>query len=70
MFLIDKAFSEIRKNLGGNLELVINSAAALPEPVFDFLKVCSGAAVVSGYGMTEGNTHILLCSSTQKMNSP
>ena len=46
-------FSKIRAKLGGQVRLLSSGASPISAEVFTFLRVCFGAAVVEGYGMTE-----------------
>lgn len=46
-------FSKIRAKLGGQVRLLSSGASPISSEVFTFLRVCFGAAVTEGYGMTE-----------------
>ncbi|GFR46921.1 hypothetical protein Agub_g8568 [Astrephomene gubernaculifera] len=52
--LYDKlVFSKIRAKLGGELKYMISGASPISEEVMSFLRICFGATVMEGYGMTE-----------------
>eukprot|EP01023_Acetabularia_acetabulum_P030154 TRINITY_DN28386_c1_g1_i4.p1 TRINITY_DN28386_c1_g1~~TRINITY_DN28386_c1_g1_i4.p1 ORF type:complete len:446 (-),score=74.50 TRINITY_DN28386_c1_g1_i4:304-1641(-) len=53
-------FSKIRAKLGGQVHLLSSGASPIAADVFDFLRVCFGAAVVEGYGMTETSCAITI----------
>ncbi|KAG2500825.1 hypothetical protein HYH03_001587 [Edaphochlamys debaryana] len=46
-------FSKIRAKLGGELKYMISGASPISEEVMNFLRICFGATVLEGYGMTE-----------------
>lgn len=46
-------FSKVRARLGGRVRLLVTGASPISGEVFDFLRVCFGADVLEGYGMTE-----------------
>ncbi|GLC43806.1 hypothetical protein PLESTB_000909900 [Pleodorina starrii] len=46
-------FSKIRAKLGGELKYMISGASPISEEVMSFLRICFGATVLEGYGMTE-----------------
>ncbi|PNW74853.1 hypothetical protein CHLRE_12g507400v5 [Chlamydomonas reinhardtii] len=46
-------FSKIRAKLGGELKYMISGASPISEEVMSFLRICFGAVVLEGYGMTE-----------------
>lgn len=46
-------FNKIKARLGGRVRVMITGASPISQEVFDFLKICFGARVVEGYGMTE-----------------
>lgn len=52
--LFDKTiFKAIISKLGGQMNTIICSSSALSEDVLKFLKVCTGAHMCPGYGITE-----------------
>mmetsp|Transcript_22844 Transcript_22844/g.58572 ORF Transcript_22844/g.58572 Transcript_22844/m.58572 type:complete len:707 (+) Transcript_22844:279-2399(+) len=46
-------FSKVREKLGGQVRYLGSGASPLSKDVFDFLRICFGAKVMEGYGMTE-----------------
>ncbi|KAK9816781.1 hypothetical protein WJX72_005028 [[Myrmecia] bisecta] len=46
-------FSKIRARLGGEVRYMTTGASPISAEVFDFLRICFGATVLEGYGMTE-----------------
>jgi long-chain acyl-CoA synthetase len=46
-------FSKVRARLGGQVRLMTTGASPISAEVFDFLRICFGATVIEGYGMTE-----------------
>lgn len=46
-------FSKVKARLGGHVRLMTTGASPISEEVFDFLRICFGATVLEGYGMTE-----------------
>ncbi|TNJ28855.1 putative Long chain fatty acid CoA ligase [Giardia muris] len=46
-------FKDIRKSLGGRVELILCGSSALPLEVWRFMRLCTGARVACGYGSTE-----------------
>lgn len=46
-------FKAVRNALGGNMELIISGAGVLPQHVWNFLRLCTGCRVETGYGLTE-----------------
>ncbi|MES1905803.1 MAG: hypothetical protein MHPSP_003097, partial [Paramarteilia canceri] len=52
--LLDIAFKNIRKAVGGELAIIFSGGAPLSEELYKFAKNCLGVTVVQGYGLTEG----------------
>ncbi|KAL4852872.1 Long chain acyl-CoA synthetase 7 [Chlorella vulgaris] len=48
-------FSKIKARVGGEVRLLTSGASPISAEVFDFLRICFGAAVIEGYGMTESS---------------
>eukprot|EP00803_Ostreobium_quekettii_P000383 evm.model.scf_2481.2 EVM.evm.TU.scf_2481.2 scf_2481:12621-21767(-) len=46
-------FSKLKAKLGGEVQIMTTGASPLSAEVFEFLKICFGASVMEGYGMTE-----------------
>eukprot|EP00271_Cylindrocystis_brebissonii_P017344 TRINITY_DN4485_c0_g1_i1.p1 TRINITY_DN4485_c0_g1~~TRINITY_DN4485_c0_g1_i1.p1 ORF type:complete len:707 (-),score=147.37 TRINITY_DN4485_c0_g1_i1:806-2926(-) len=46
-------FNKIKAKLGGRVRIMTTGASPISQEVFDFLKICFGARVVEGYGLTE-----------------
>jgi long-chain acyl-CoA synthetase len=46
-------FSQFKERMGGNIRLFVTGSAPLNEETHQFLRVCIGAPVVQGYGLTE-----------------
>eukprot|EP00197_Chlamydomonas_leiostraca_P002909 CAMPEP_0202857292 /NCGR_PEP_ID=MMETSP1391-20130828/295_1 /ASSEMBLY_ACC=CAM_ASM_000867 /TAXON_ID=1034604 /ORGANISM="Chlamydomonas leiostraca, Strain SAG 11-49" /LENGTH=690 /DNA_ID=CAMNT_0049536077 /DNA_START=146 /DNA_END=2218 /DNA_ORIENTATION=- len=46
-------FSKIRAKLGGEVKYMTTGASPISDEVITFLRVCFGATVLEGYGMTE-----------------
>ena len=46
--------------MGGNVKLMTTGASPISDEVMMFLRVCFGAKVVEGYGMTETSCTICL----------
>ncbi|GMH39572.1 hypothetical protein BSKO_07470 [Bryopsis sp. KO-2023] len=46
-------FSKLKAKLGGSVTFMTTGASPMSAEVFDFLKICFGAVVMEGYGMTE-----------------
>ncbi|KAL3160851.1 hypothetical protein ABBQ38_009253 [Trebouxia sp. C0009 RCD-2024] len=46
-------FSKIKARIGGEVKLMSTGSAPISSEVFEFLRVCFGATVSEGYGMTE-----------------
>jgi long-chain acyl-CoA synthetase len=55
-------FSKVRARLGGKVRLMTTGASPISEEVFDFLRICFGATVIEGYGMTETSCVISMTS--------
>ncbi|KAL1342688.1 hypothetical protein HN51_029203 [Arachis hypogaea] len=53
-------FNKIKEKLGGRVRLMTSGASPLSPDVMEFLKICFGARVSEGYGMTE-TTCIISC---------
>ena len=51
---------QIRARVGGNVKLMTTGASPISDEVMMFLRVCFGAKVVEGYGMTETSCTICL----------
>lgn len=66
--LVDKVFGSIHNALGGNMEFIVSGSSALPMNVLEFLRVCSGARITTGYGLTEGSCGGAYNHCTQKLN--
>ncbi|KAH0577010.1 Long chain fatty acid CoA ligase [Spironucleus salmonicida] len=64
------AFKKIQKSLGGKVEYVISGSSALPPEVEEFLRICTGARLTLGYGLTELSTTGLYNYCGMKMNTP
>jgi acyl-CoA synthetase (AMP-forming)/AMP-acid ligase II len=47
------AGEQVRDQLGGQVRYLGSGASPLSKDVFDFLRICFGAKVLEGYGMTE-----------------
>ncbi|KAE9589019.1 putative long-chain-fatty-acid--CoA ligase [Lupinus albus] len=46
-------FNKIKERLGGRVRLMVSGASPLSPDIMEFLKICFGARVTEGYGMTE-----------------
>ncbi|EET00626.1 Long chain fatty acid CoA ligase 5 [Giardia duodenalis ATCC 50581] len=46
-------FKDIKAALGGHLELIVSGSSALPQEVWRFMRLCTGARITCGYGLTE-----------------
>ncbi|EMD43609.1 long-chain-fatty-acid--CoA ligase, putative [Entamoeba histolytica HM-3:IMSS] len=46
-------FNKVKETLGGKLEIILNGSAPLTPELYDWLRVCTGAQIFQGYGMTE-----------------
>ncbi|KAL4422662.1 hypothetical protein ABPG75_008859 [Micractinium tetrahymenae] len=46
-------FSKIKARVGGEVRLLSSGASPISPEVFDFMRICFGATVVEGYGLTE-----------------
>jgi long-chain acyl-CoA synthetase len=46
-------FSKIRARLGGEVRYLTTGASPIGAEVMQFLRICFGATVLEGYGMTE-----------------
>ena len=46
-------FSKIKEKLGGEVRLLGTGASPIGKEVFEFMRICFGAKVIEGYGMTE-----------------
>ena len=53
MPLIDLIFKPISQAMGGNVEFIVSGSSALTAETRQFLEVCSGARVTTGYGLSE-----------------
>lgn len=53
-------FSKIRAKLGGEVKFLTTGASPISAEVITFLRICFGAIVLEGYGMTETNCTITL----------
>jgi long-chain acyl-CoA synthetase len=48
-------YRKIRKMLGGRVRLMFSGGAPLSPETNDFIRVCIGAPLLQGYGLTETN---------------
>ncbi|CAL5219689.1 g1576 [Coccomyxa viridis] len=46
-------FSKIKARLGGHVRIMTTGSAPISPEVMEFLRICFGATVIEGYGMTE-----------------
>ena len=46
-------FKKIRALLGGSMRLMLSGGAPLSKETHDFMRVCVGAPLLQGYGLTE-----------------
>ncbi|BFU26217.1 long-chain-fatty-acid--CoA ligase, putative [Entamoeba histolytica HM-1:IMSS-B] len=46
-------FYKIHQVFGGKLKYILNGGAPLTEELYEWLRVCSGAIILQGYGLTE-----------------
>lgn len=46
-------FNKIKEMMGGKLEIILNGSAPLTPELYEWVRVCTGAQVFQGYGMTE-----------------
>ncbi|KAK9909434.1 hypothetical protein WJX75_002244 [Coccomyxa subellipsoidea] len=46
-------FSKIKARLGGEVRIMTTGASPISAEVIDFMRICFGATVIEGYGMTE-----------------
>eukprot|EP00192_Tetraselmis_astigmatica_P007297 CAMPEP_0117697424 /NCGR_PEP_ID=MMETSP0804-20121206/29225_1 /TAXON_ID=1074897 /ORGANISM="Tetraselmis astigmatica, Strain CCMP880" /LENGTH=695 /DNA_ID=CAMNT_0005511681 /DNA_START=84 /DNA_END=2172 /DNA_ORIENTATION=+ len=53
-------FSKIKEKLGGEVRLLGTGASPIAKEVFEFMRICFGAQVIEGYGMTETSCTISL----------
>lgn len=53
-------FSKVRAKVGGQVRVLSSGASPISPDVFDFLRICFGALVLEGYGMTESACLITL----------
>jgi len=53
-------FSKVRARVGGHVRILSSGASPISSEVFEFLRVCFGAVVLEGYGMTESSCLITL----------
>lgn len=52
--LFDKiVFNKVKQRLGGHVRILLTGGAPIAPHTWEFLKVCSCAGVVQGYGLTE-----------------
>ncbi|XP_002965142.2 long chain acyl-CoA synthetase 6, peroxisomal [Selaginella moellendorffii] len=54
-------FNKIKARLGGRVRLILSGASPISPEVLDFLRICFGACVLEGYGMTETACLISSC---------
>ncbi|ESU35679.1 Long-chain-fatty-acid--CoA ligase [Giardia duodenalis] len=52
-WLDNVVFKDIKAALGGHLELIVSGSSALPQEVWRFMRLCTGARITCGYGLTE-----------------
>jgi len=45
-------FNTLKENVGGRMRLMITGSAPLSSEVHDFVRVCFGAPLLQGYGLT------------------
>ncbi|CAL6036356.1 Long_chain fatty acid CoA ligase [Hexamita inflata] len=67
---LEPIFKSIHEALGGNMEYMVSGSSALPKEVKDFLEICSGARITTGYGLTEANCSGAYNYCGQHYNSP
>ena len=60
-------FHKIHSVFGGKLKLIMNGGAPLTADLYEWLRVCSGAIVLQGYGLTE--TFGGICASLPNMTN-
>ena len=53
-------YRKIRKMLGGHVRLMFSGGAPLSPETNDFIRVCIGAPLLQGYGLTETNASATL----------
>lgn len=53
-------FSKIKAKLGGEVKYMTTGASPISEEVMQFLRICFGATVLEGYGMTESSCTMTL----------
>ena len=53
-------YRKIRKMLGGRVRLMFSGGAPLSPETNDFIRVCIGAPLLQGYGLTETNASATL----------
>jgi long-chain acyl-CoA synthetase len=53
-------FSKIRARVGGEVRYLTTGASPISAEVLDFLRICFGATVLEGYGMTETSCTITM----------
>ncbi|CAL6074292.1 Long_chain fatty acid CoA ligase [Hexamita inflata] len=70
MKLVEPIFKAIHEQMGGNLEFIVSGSSALPQEVREFLEICTGARVSSGYGLTEASSAGTYNYCGQHYNSP
>lgn len=46
-------FSKVKARVGGEVRLLTSGASPISPDVFDFMRICFGATVLEGYGLTE-----------------
>ncbi|KAJ8766303.1 hypothetical protein K2173_022362 [Erythroxylum novogranatense] len=61
-------FNKIKSRLGGQIRYMLSGAAPLSPDVLEFLKICFGAVVVEGYGMTESSCAISAMDETDNLS--
>ncbi|ELP90055.1 long-chain-fatty-acid--CoA ligase, putative [Entamoeba invadens IP1] len=46
-------FNKVKAMFGGKLEIILNGSAPLTSELYDWLRICTGAQIFQGYGLTE-----------------
>lgn len=53
-------FSKIKAKVGGEVKYMVSGASPISDEVMSFLRICFGAVVMEGYGMTESTSAMTL----------